>query len=170
MLKKQGFFPILVNINWEKTTISENTKYFLKEFRKTKAKEKYILGFSFGAMIAFLASTKVNVTGLMLCSLSPYFKEDLLNKKRKLNSPLMLQRYQDFSSLNFETLVKQIKAKQTFMFYGKKETKPLIRRVTDTFYKIPSNEKYLIKIKHAEHNISDYRYLKTIHDFTKILN
>lgn len=69
ILKSQGFHTIPVAIPWKHTTISENTMYFLKKYKKVKTKKKYLLGFSFGAMIAFLASTKVRVSGLILCSL-----------------------------------------------------------------------------------------------------
>src|SRR6266403_2076787 len=77
LLTLEGYDPIVVTIPWKKTTISQNTEYFLQEYKKIHAKKKYILGFSFGAMIAFLAATKVDVSGLILCSLSPYFQEDL---------------------------------------------------------------------------------------------
>lgn len=169
MLKKQGYHPILVDIPWKQTTISQNTEYFLKEYKKIKAKEKYILGFSFGAMIAFIASTKVNVSSLILCSLSPYFKEDIKKTKNKLNSSLKTKRHNDFLSLNCKILAKQIKAKQVLMLYGKEESKPLIKRATDTFYQIPSIEKYLISVKNTKHNIGDYRYLETINYFSKVL-
>src|SRR5688572_2041642 len=76
LLKDAGYDPILVTIPWKKRTISENTEYFLKTYKKVHTK-KYILGFSFGAMIGFLAATKMSVDGLILCSLSPFFQEDL---------------------------------------------------------------------------------------------
>ena len=117
MLKSEGYSPILVNIPWRQTTISENTKFFLKKYKKINSRKKYILGFSFGAMIAFVASTKVSVSGLILCSLSPYFKEDLLKVNSALFSSLAAERYQDFSKLHCATLAKQIKAKQILMLY-----------------------------------------------------
>lgn len=153
MLKKEGYYSVLIDIPWKQTTISQNTDYFLKEYKKTKAKKKYILGFSFGAMIAFLASTKVNPSGLILCSLSPYFKED----------------YQGFPNLPYAKLAKQIKAKQTLMFYGAKETKALIKRVSATFRYIPSGNKYLIQIQKTEHDIGSIRYLQTLQFATKEL-
>ena len=152
MLKKDGYHPILVKIPWKKTTISENTTYFLEKYKKINTKKKYILGFSFGAMIAFIASTKVSPSGLILCSLSPYFKEDMSS-----------------SPLHCRTLAKQIKAKQIHMLYGAKETKPLINRVTKAFRYIPSMHKYLISIQQTEHNIGDKRYLHKIHQITKEL-
>jgi|SRR6185369_2175999 len=149
----EGYDPIVVSIPWKKSTISENTDYFLQEYKKIKRKKKYVLGFSFGAMIAFLASTKVDVSGLILCSLSPYFQEDLPS-----------------SSLHSGTLAKKIKAKQIRMLYGSKEDRSLIRRVTETFGQISSNDKYLFPVKAADHNIGDKRYLQTIHQVSRLLN
>ncbi len=153
ILKSEGYLTVSVTIPWKQTTISQNTQYFLKEYKKIKTKKKYILGFSFGAMIAFLASTKVEVYGLILCSLSPYFKEDLPS-----------------SNFHCAQVAKQTKAKQILMLYGEKEAKPLIKRVNQAFYQIPSPHKYLVSIKKTEHNIGDKRYLHTIHQAAKVLN
>lgn len=161
ILKSEGYSPILINIPWSKTTISQNTDYFLKKYKKINTKKKYILGFSFGAMIAFLASTKVSVSGLVLCSLSPYFKEDLQINNRY---------YRDFSKLHCATLAKQIKAKQILMVYGTREEKSLKRRVTEAYDQISSVNKYLIPIRKTEHNIGHIRYLSKIHQIAKDLN
>jgi esterase/lipase len=162
LLKDEGFSPIIIDIPWKGTTISENTAYFLKEYRKIRTKRKYILGFSFGAMIAFLAATKADVQGLILCSLSPFFQEDLSRKIDITRSPMQADRYEDFSHLQSTSLVKQLKAKQILMVYGTKETRSLIKRVRETFSQIDT-EKSLFTVKSTEHNISDRRYLQTIH-------
>jgi hypothetical protein len=170
ILKSEGYEPILVAIPWKKTTISENTTYFLKTYNKIKTKKKYILGFSFGAMIAFLAATKISVDGLILCSLSPYFQEDLPKKKIYLRSPIQADRYNDFSKLHFATLAKQLKAKKIHLLYGSKEARSLIRRVNDAFTRITLEEKSVQRVKEVDHNISDPRYLQSIHDLAKELN
>lgn len=167
ILKKEGYRPILVNIPWKQTTISQNTELFLKKYKKINTGKKYILGFSFGAMIAFIASTKVSVSGLILCSLSPYFKEDL--SERRISS-INKERFLDFSNLHCKTLAKQIKAKQIHMLYGAKEERSLKRRVNEAFDQISSAHKYLIPIKETEHNIGDKKYLNKIHQITKQLN
>lgn len=169
-LKGEGYSPVLVPIPWRQTTISENTQYFLKKYYKINSKKKYILGFSFGAMIAFIASTKVTVRGLILCSLSPFFKEDLLGASNNLISSLKTKRYHDFAQLHCATLARQVKAKQIHMLYGAKEEKSLIKRVTEAFNQISSTAKYLIPIKEAEHNMGDKRYLNKIYQIAKELN
>lgn len=170
MLKKEGYSPIVVTIPWKHSTISQNTAFFLKKYKKIQTKEKYILGFSFGAMIAFLASTKVAVDGLILCSLSPYFKEDVLKMNKDVHASLTMERYADFSTLHSGRLTKQLKAKQVLLLYGQKEAKSLINRVNETYDQIPSTHKYLMPIWETEHNIGDKRYLEKIHQIARQLN
>src|SRR5258705_10826410 len=136
-----GYEPIVVAIPWKKATISENTEYFLKTYNKIKTKKKYILGFSFGAMIALIASTKVEVDGLMLCSLSPYFREDVAKETLPL-SPIQADRRQDFLNLHAETLAKQIRAEKVLFLYGSKEARALIKRVKETFAQVAAAQKY----------------------------
>jgi len=170
MLKNEGYEPILVTIPWKESTISENTKLFLSQFKKIQRKKKYILGFSFGAMIAFLAATKVEVEGLILCSLSPYFQEDLPKVRKNLLSPIQKERYEDFSTLRCAALAKQIKAKQVLMVYGSKEARPLKKRVNTAFTQITKKKKYLMSIKEADHTLGDKRYLNTLHQIAQTLN
>lgn len=170
ILKKEGYSPIVVTIPWKHTTLSQNTEFFLKKYKKVHTKEKYILGFSFGAMIAFLASTKVSVDGLILCSLSPYFKEDMTRMNKNLHASLTMERYEDCSRLHAGRLSKQVKAKQTLLLYGEKEAKSLINRVNEIYDQIPSTHKYLLPILKTEHNIGDKRYLQKIHQIARTLN
>lgn len=159
--RNEGFSPILVKIPWKNSTISDNTEYFLEKYKKIKARRKYILGFSYGAMIAFITTTKVSASGLILCSLSPYFKEDLPKKTTAAQSMLMIDRFNDFQKFHSGKIAKATKAKKVLMLYGAQESLPLIRRVVKTFSKIPS-KKHLIKVSRTEHEIGNHRYLNAI--------
>lgn len=161
-LKKQGYFPIIVPIQWKNTTVSQNTEVFLQQFKKLRRKEKYILGFSFGAMIALLAATKVSVSGLILCSLSPYFQEDL-KKMPELIASLGIQRYEDFIKLKSGHIAHQVKAKKTVFLYGAKEEKAVIHRVKKTYAAISSKRKYLLPIEKTDHDITHPHYIDSIH-------
>lgn len=169
ILKNEGHYPVLVKIPWKGSTISSSSEYFLKIFNKIEADKKYILGFSYGAMIAFLTATKVRTSGLILCSLSPYFKEDISRIKNRGASSLMRERYEDFSRLHCEKLAKKIKTKQVVMLYGTLESRNLIRRVTETFGKIEGKNKKLMSIRKTDHNIGDKKYLYSIHVATQTL-
>lgn len=153
LFAQHGYEPIILSFSW-KQSILQNTEYFLKEYKKVRRKKKYILGFSFGAMIAFLAATKVKVSGLILCSLSPFFKED--SKK-------------EFFDLQFAQLVKKVKADQIVLLYGVKEARSLINRVKETFLHISSKKKKLLPIKNTDHSIGNKNYLQIIHQAVKIL-
>jgi len=170
ILRREGYYPVLMNIQWRQTTISQNVENFVKKFKKNTSRKKYILGFSFGAMIAFIASTKVSASGVVLCSLSPYFKEDLLKLNKNLLSSISVKRYNDFSNLHCEYIAKQIKVKQIHMLYGAREARSLIKRVTETYDQITSVNKYLIRIKKADHDMGHKRYLDKIHQIAKELN
>lgn len=168
-LKKEGYSVKLVSIPWKNSTITDNTEFFLKEYRKVKIQKKYIIGFSYGAMIAFIASTKASSSGVVLCSLSPYFSEDTKSTNSKVLSKLTTQRYKDFSKLHAATLARKTKAKKVVMLYGTKEARSLIYRVRKTFSELELREKRLIPIRKTEHNIGHKNYLLTIHEATTSL-
>lgn len=175
ILRKEGFTPVPMSIPWKEKTISETTQFFLEKYHKTLLKKSihpshvYFLGFSFGAMVAFLAATKIHVQGLILCSLSPFFKEDLPKNLPDNSSYLQLKRFTDFSGLKSFTLAKKLKAKKIWMLYGTKESRPLIRRVTATFKKITTKNKFLLPIPATYHNIADKKYVFAIHHVAKEL-
>ena len=168
LLQNKGYSPIPVTIPW-KQNITQNTDYFLKEFKKITGKKKYILGFSFGAMIALLASTKVSVNGLILCSLSPYFKEDLPKISKSDYARIKKLYYNDFTKLSFQKMAKKTKAKQILMLYGAREATSLKNRVSETYNEINLKNKYLLPISRTEHNIGDYKYLNKISKIIKLL-
>lgn len=169
ILRSEGYRPILVTIPWKQSTISENTEYFLKRYKKVSMRKKYILGFSFGAMIALLASTKVNTSGLILCSLSPYFREDLAKIRNIWLSAATKKRYDDFSQMQCAEITKLVKTRKILMLYGALEERVLIKRVNQAFSQIAAKQKYLLPIRQTQHNIGDKRYLRTIHHVAKEL-
>jgi len=167
ILKTENFYSIKVNIPWRQSTIIQNMEFFLKTYKKNLKKigkkEVYLLGFSYGALIAFLAATEIKVSGLILCSLSPFFKEDLTKIKIRNLSILEKKRFENFSKLKSIILAKKIKAKKVMMIYGEKESKPLIARVKKIFKQINLSVKYLFTIQNVAHNISDTKYISAIH-------
>lgn len=162
VLKSEGYYPVLVRIPWRNSTISQNSDYFLNKFKKYEAKKTYVLGFSYGAMIAFIASTFVKTDGLILCSLSPYFKEDVSLSQKKSVSTLTKLRLKDFAKHSCSRLAQETKARQIVILYGTEEATSLIRRATRAFNQIQKRKKYIIPILKTEHNIGDKKYLQTI--------
>ncbi len=84
--EKQGYQPLLANlknkysiiecdINWKYTTIDNWVEEFLNKYKVSNIDT--VLGFSYGAMTALLASQKAPPKNLILCSMSPFFSEDI---------------------------------------------------------------------------------------------
>lgn len=158
-LKKEGFTPVIVPVEWSKNSIQENAEHFVNVYSKSRSRRKYVLGFSYGAMIALIASSKIQIEGLVLCSLSPYFKNDLKHNSRKT----------EYVHLDSSKLAKKTKAKKILMLYGKNEAKDLVKRVSETFIDLKLQNKYLIPVESAEHNIGHKEYLFSIHASTRVL-
>ncbi len=158
-LRKEGFTPVIISLEWTKNTLQENVELFIGQFNKSRSKKKYILGFSYGAMVAFIASSQISPEGLVLCSLSPYFKNDL--KARSKTS--------EFSTFNSATIAKKTKAKKVLMLYGKNEARDLVKRVSETFQDIKLQNKFLIPVENVEHELGNKEYLFSIHASARIL-
>lgn len=165
LFKEKDIKTIFIAIPWNRTTISENVDYFLKEFNKVKADKKYVLGFSFGAVIAFISSTRELFDGQILCSLSPYFQEDLPTLKKSWLDSIGIHRLNDFKHLNNKILSKKVKT-NTVLLYGTRESKVMEKRAKDTFNNL-SNNKGLISIEGVRHNIGDIKYQDEIQ---KVIN
>ncbi|HVT01384.1 MAG TPA: alpha/beta hydrolase [Patescibacteria group bacterium] len=166
LFEKEGFRVVSIEIRWKNKTISQTVEDFIEVYKSFKYEEKYILGFSYGAMIAFIAGTKIKSDGLILCSLSPFFSEDL--KTNKSRSIIMKKRYTDFAKLRADLLSKKLKTKKVLMLYGTQEATSLIKRVKNTFENIDT-EKTLIKIK-SDHEIGSTRYINTIQKISTSFN
>ena len=160
IFKEKGIAPILVLITWKGATISDCTKNFLEQYRKVNADKKYVLGFSFGAFIAFLASTQVKFEAQILCSLSPYFAEDLPHIKKWWILSIGVKRYQAFKKHNNLELSKRINTK-TFLLYGTSEGKYIIKRAMDTFKNLHTSKR-LVEIMDVRHDIGNPKYIKAI--------
>ena len=129
-----GFFkskkikPVPVDIKWKYTTLSDNLSQFIRKYRKFDGDEIYILGFSIGAVIALIASTKIKTKTTILCSLSPVFKEDLPYLKHRWKKLIGKRRLNDMKKYSFDKIVKDIRCR-TILVAGNKEYTELLSRV-----------------------------------------
>lgn len=154
--KARGIKPIHVKIDWSpKERIFENFAIqFLKQYRKPKQCKVYILGFSFGAVAALFAAPKAKPDVLVLCSLSPYFKEDL-----KTLRPKWLKHWRKRfkrSDYSFAALAPKINAK-TYIIAGDREGDEVARRARGARRMIRNSS--LTIAKGAKHRISQKEYL-----------
>lgn len=159
--KQKRIKPIFVEIDWKRNTHAQYVEQFRKQYGKyiNKNNEVYVLGFSFGAMIACISTPELKPKTQILCSLSPFFKEDMPMIKKWWKDYHGKKRCEVFEKLSFDEISKKTKAK-TFIIAGDKEGIEVERRAKDAKRKIKNSE--LIILEGVKHDISDERYLKKI--------
>jgi len=162
-----GIEPFHINIDWDKNTpsrFSDYIKEFLEQFKKPKNAEVYVLGFSLGAMIAFLTATKTKPTAVILCSLSPFFEEDIVQFK-----PQWLTWWRkNFveSDFSFEKIAPYITMK-TYLIVEDVDAKEIMRRARDAKRKLPNAT--LVIAKGAKHRIIQKEYMTALERVVKKL-
>jgi esterase/lipase len=157
--KARNFHAIPVKISWKHRTMSDYVEECLKQVQINKKEDISLLGFSFGAMIAFIASPKIKPKMLILCSLSPYFKEDIKFLKKSWKRNESKKRLKNMKNFSFESIAKKIKS-GTLLIAGSKEHKIVLKRIENAHRKIKNSD--LIIIQNARHNISQKEYLDSL--------
>lgn len=100
--------------------MSDYVKQFRKQLYHAKDEEVYLFGFSFGAMVAFIASAEINPKLQLLCSLSPYFKEDLPHLKKSWKNYFGKKRMADMKTFSFNEFSRKTQCR-TILVAGTKE-------------------------------------------------
>ncbi|TAK04768.1 alpha/beta hydrolase [Patescibacteria group bacterium] len=165
--ERQGITPRYVLIDWHRKTprtFTDFVRQFLKHHDGRKRQETYVLGFSYGATIAFLSATKIKPKALILCSLSPYFEEDMKNLK-----PSWIRWWRKHfkdSDYSFAAMAPRIRVK-TYVVYGSKEHFSVAVRAKDARARIPRSS--LRVSRGAEHKIHRREYLRTLERLIKTL-
>ena len=155
------FIVVEISITWKKRVMSQYVEEFLSQCSHSSEDRVSLLGFSFGAMIAFISSQYISYTHMYLCSLSPFFKEDLNIIPKSWKTTLGKKRIEDFKTISFNEVIKHWYAPfKIYLFYGEKEHPLLIRRVKDAYEKIKYSQ--LISIPNCKHELSNNTYLENI--------
>lgn len=160
VFKQKNFDVVLVKINWRHTAVDSWISQFLTQYDKNDKRRKYLFGFSYGALTSFIVSTKVDIDTQILCSLSPYFQEDLASLFKSWRKYVGKRRIEAFKQLEMAKLAPLIKA-TTYLLYGTHEGRYIETRVRDTYERL-NCKKFLIPVKDAKHDIANPEYLKQI--------
>lgn len=156
---KAGMEPVLINITW-KTPTPRNFNDYLKEIaRQTRAYKNctiYLLGFSFGAILALLAAKKLKPKAIILCSLSPYFTDDIEALPTRWAS-WWKKHYKD--KLDFLKLTNGLNSK-AFLLVGAKEHVSVRARAKTAHKQLRHSS--LHTVPRVEHKLQDPLYLKAV--------
>ncbi|MBN2420792.1 hypothetical protein JXB27_00775 [Candidatus Woesearchaeota archaeon] len=172
--RKKGIRPVPVDISWKKGVM---TDYVSQAMKRIKGKDVCLFGFSFGAMISLIASTKIKPRTLILCSLSPWFKEDIdatkkffeNDKKAKkfINTPSWRKQIIELYDYSFNELAKKIKCKTILLVETGKGTSVSVKRAKDAKMKIKNSK--LVLVRGAKHNIRQKQWLSKIKEVISTL-
>lgn len=162
-VQSQGWESVSVPIKWNYRVLSKNAAEFVDFYNKHKSEKNHVLGFSYGAVIAFVTSSSIKPDRQYLCSLSPDFIEDRPNMPIDIQHYIGKRRYNDISTRNAKGIAKHVDTPTT-VFYGGQEAKlfpQLKNRAKSTAKDLGAK---LIEIKNAPHQINHPEYKKAILD------
>lgn len=166
IFKRRGYTVIGFNPSWKRSTVSQQLDAFLSFLKRKKPLHEFsILGFSFGAVIALLAAQTIKPKELFLCSLSPYFSEDIKDIPPRWKKFIGKRRLADFQTMNCKTISKKISSKTHLFVEGKeykdgKEGPTVLRRAKAVHKVIP--ESTLTIIPNTDHDIGRKEYIDAI--------
>jgi esterase/lipase len=170
-LKEKGFKVVKTPVDWNYKTLSKNTLEFINFFNKNKGNENYILGFSYGAVIALLSANIVKPRKIYLCSLSPDFKEDRKSMKKDIIKYIGKRRFAEAYTREGKNFAKELKV-SSVVFYGEAEGKkfPSLKIRCKETATLAKNSK-LVVVKNAPHRIDFPTYIAAIKNvLSKIKN
>ncbi|MEX0910184.1 MAG: hypothetical protein WDZ73_00290 [Candidatus Paceibacterota bacterium] len=150
-----GYCVVPVSIRWSKRTATHWVKDFLDVVEKNGAHNSIALGFSFGAYVVALASMSKKFDEIILCSMSPYFKEDLKFIPHDSLDFFGKRRVEDFK-LHLTPIFNT----KTSLYFGDQDWLIAIKKAE----KLAKSSKLVnfFLIKGVGHDISHNLYIKTI--------
>ncbi len=149
---------ILFQPEWNYHTLTDWVGAF-DQCRQQYVGPQMVLGFSFGAMIAFLSSINLPTETAILCSLSPYFSEDIVSLKPWWNHAVGKKRMATFQETHFSKLAPKSHS-QNYLLVGEKEVSQCFTRYYDALEQLPGSSG--IVVPQAGHDIGHQQYLAAL--------
>ena len=151
--KKADFMVVPVNILWDQNM--DMVDFVDQADRKIPddCQSDYILGFSFGAYIVSILSKKKKAKGVIFCSISPYFKEDLKDIPRESKDYFGKKMMDSFKRYTFPKKVMS----DAWFLVGRKDW-PLAISRTQRSFDLWGGKKSLKVIKGVGHDLGNKKY------------
>lgn len=166
-ISAKGYEAVPVDIDWKYRTMSRFVKEFKELYREQAGEYNIIIGNSFGAMAAMIVAPELRPDKIILCSLSPFFQEDIprFQPPEKLTNWFGQRRVSDFRTISAKAIANQINKTNvvTILFYGeheKKMYKKLVERVISTAKDLKDAQ--ISEIPNAPHSFHDQDYTRAI--------
>ncbi len=157
----KGFDVKMVPIVWDRRVMTDWIARFHDFFQVNRGKNNVVLGFSWGAMIALLTAKQLQPNELILCSLSPYFAEDLSKIPAWWKRFIGKRRTTDFGRYSMKSAVKGVSMKAKVFIGGaeQKKFRHLAARCTLAAKALGTS---VIVIDGVKHDIGDARYREVL--------
>lgn len=161
-LTRKCFDVSMVPITWNRRTMTDYAAEFENFYEDNKSGNDYFLGFSYGAVIAFITANKLKPKKIYLCSLSPDFKEDIINAKQWILDYIGKNRVADSLTRSGKKIAKELII-PAVVFYGEKEAEqfPQLKIRCEETVKLARRAKLVI-VKKAPHDIAHPEYKEVI--------
>ncbi|HSE61481.1 MAG TPA: alpha/beta hydrolase [Candidatus Saccharimonadales bacterium] len=122
-LKAAGYEVVPIAITWDRQDIVAWAAEAERQISQLELPRCLLIGFSFGAMTAAVLATRHVFGRVFLCSLSPYFAEDVPRARSTWLAMAGKRRIETFSKLHFAEVVRDYKPHHTTVFLGTWEMK-----------------------------------------------
>ena len=162
-IASKGYEVVPIDISWRQTTPTQFAKKFLQIYESKKGTSNTIIGNSFGAVVALITAPRTKPDQLVLCSLSPFFKEDFRSgwPTDKQIKRLGKRRLNDISNYSIEKNADEINKQKISVkvLYGEQEKiqhQPLVDRSISLSKLISGST--LIEVANAPHSFKDQAY------------
>lgn len=158
----ENFFAkvVMFQPDWNYNTLADLVKEF-DHLRQKHTGPQIVLGFSFGAMIAYLSSINLSTQATILCSLSPYFAEDIPYLRPWWNLAVGKRRIAVFQETLFSKLAAQNNGNY-YLLVGEKEVTQCHARYQDALKRLMNVQGTIVP--GAGHDISAQNYLDSLSD------
>lgn len=172
LFEKQGITPAYIGINWRmrqsiEDCAEEAEGHIRKVLEERPNDQLYFLGFSIGAMVAHYLSAHYEAKAQILCSMSPFFKEDIehLPFLTRLISNFMIYPGSERPKYPNPFAYKMM---DTYWLIGEKESRYLNEKIISKRQELYP-EANLVMVKNTRHDISAPEYIKAISNVITLL-
>ncbi|MCX6713847.1 MAG: hypothetical protein NTV48_01960 [Candidatus Vogelbacteria bacterium] len=161
-LETKGFKIFAVPVKWKYRTNTDVANDFIEFYNKHKSGTNYVLGFSYGAVVALMTANELKPNKIYLCSLSPDFKEDTVKMKPWVQRLIGKKRLVDTQKRSGKKLASELEVPSA-VFYGEEEAQdyPQLKIRCEETVKL-ANKSKLVIVKLAPHKIDHPNYVEAI--------
>lgn len=159
-IQRRGHNTQFCHMNWPRSAVVGD---WLDQARPAYAQcdpsQTIVVGFSIGAMLAFLLAAQQPPAGLVLCSVSPYFAEDLSLVPMRWIRQLTPERHASFKKLYFDDVAPAITC-PTRLVIGGREPDWAQQRTQKASAALPGGD--IFAAKNAGHTPAMWSYIQAL--------